>query len=162
MRQESLFRADAVSRANARGLMQLRPATASAVADRWHVSWSGQDALFDPATAVTLGTAHLRELLDQYDGALALALAAYNAGSAPVARWRPPQAMDADIWIENIPYGETRDYVERVLDHIVAFRWARAAPLPRLSNLLPTVAPQAAAVTRGSDPRPLLWRVPAE
>ena len=85
MRQESLFRADAVSRANAQGLMQLLPTTASAVAYRWHVTLNGPDALFDPATAVTLGAAHLRELLDQYDGGIVLALAAYNAGTAPVA-----------------------------------------------------------------------------
>ena len=141
MRQESLFRADAVSRANAQGLMQLLPTTASAVAYRWHLMLNGADALFDPATAVTLGAARLRELLDQYGGGIALALAAYNAGNAPVARWRPAQPMDADIWIENIPYGETRDYVERVLEHIVAFHWARGAPLPRLSSLLPAVDP---------------------
>ncbi len=141
MRQESLFRIDAVSRANARGLMQLKPTTASAVASRWHLALSGPNALFDPATAVTLGAAHLRELLNQYDGRIALALAAYNAGTAPLARWLPGQPMDADIWIENIGYGETRDYIERVLEHIVAFRWARGAPLPRLSSLLPEVVP---------------------
>jgi soluble lytic murein transglycosylase len=148
MRQESLFRADAVSRANAQGLMQLLPTTAAAVALRWHLPLNGADALFDPGTAVTLGAAHLRELLNQYDGAIALALAAYNAGAAPVARWRPPQAMDADIWIENIAYGETRDYVERVLEHIVAFRWVSGAPLPRLSGLLPAVGPASADLSR--------------
>ena len=141
MRQESLFRADAVSRANALGLMQLLPTTAAAVAQRWHVSLDVAQDLFDPAIAVTLGAAHLRELLDQYDGAIALALAAYNAGTAPVARWRPAQPMDADIWIENIAYGETRDYVERILEHIIAYRWARGAPLPRLSTLLSPIGP---------------------
>jgi soluble lytic murein transglycosylase len=141
MRQESLFRADAVSRANAQGLMQLLPTTASAVAQRWHVTLQGVDSLFDPATALTLGAAHLRELLNQYDGAIVLALAAYNAGAAPVARWRPAQPMDADVWIENIAYGETRDYVERILEHIVAYSWERGAPPPRLSSLLPAVGP---------------------
>ena len=150
MRQESLFRADAVSRANARGLMQLQPTTASAVAVRWHIMLSGADALFDPATAVTLGAARLRELMDRYDGAIVLALAAYNAGTTPVARWRPAQPMDADIWIENIAYGETRDYVERILEHFIAFRWARGAPLPRLSSLLPSVGPGSADLTRGA------------
>jgi soluble lytic murein transglycosylase len=141
MRQESLFRADAVSRANAQGLMQQLPTTASAVAQRWHVVLNGANALFDPATAVTLGAARLRELLDQYDGAIVLALAAYNAGTVPVARWRPGQPMDADVWIENIAYGETRDYVERILEHIIAYSWVRGAPLPRLSSLLPAVGP---------------------
>ncbi len=147
MRQESLFRADAVSRVNAQGLMQLLPTTASEVADRWHLTLSGPDALFDPQIAVTLGAAHLRELLDQYDGGVELALAAYNAGTASVGRWRPVRAMDADIWIENIAYGETRDYVERVLEHIVAFSWSRRAPLPRLSRLLSVVEPDPASVS---------------
>jgi soluble lytic murein transglycosylase len=141
MRQESLFRADAVSRANAQGLMQQLPTTAAGVAQRWHVRLEGADSLFDPSTAVTLGAAQLRELLDQYDGAIVLALAGYNAGTTPVARWRPAQPMDADVWIENIPYGETRDYVERILEHIVAYSWVRGAPLPRLSRLLPAIGP---------------------
>src|SRR6202044_3500904 len=63
MRQESLFRKDAVSRADARGLMQMVPATASAVARRWHLPHLRKDALFDPSVAVPLGAAHLRELL---------------------------------------------------------------------------------------------------
>jgi soluble lytic murein transglycosylase len=163
MRQESLFRADAVSRANAQGLMQLQPATASAVASRWHVMLNGPNALFDPATAVTLGAAHLRELLNQYDGRIALALAAYNAGAAPITRWQPTHLMDADIWIENIGYGETRDYVERVLEHIVAFHWARGAPLPRLSNLLPAVGPGAVDITRSArSPSSPVGRVPVD
>jgi len=141
MRQESLFRVDAVSRANARGLMQQLPSSASAVAQRWHVTLKGSDGLFDPATAVTLGAAQLRELLNQYDGAIVLALAAYNAGAATVTRWRPAQPMDADVWIENIAYGETRDYVERILEHIVAYSWVRGAPLPRLSGLLRAIGP---------------------
>jgi soluble lytic murein transglycosylase len=148
MRQESLFRADAVSRANALGLMQMLPTIASAVAARWDLALEGEDGLLDPATALTLGAAHLRELLDRYDGAIALALAAYNAGTTPVARWRPAQPMDADAWIENIPYGETRDYVEHILENIVAFRWTRGAPQRRLSSLLPAVGPAPANVTR--------------
>jgi soluble lytic murein transglycosylase len=145
MRQESLFRADAVSRADAQGLMQLLPTTASAVARRWHVAYDGRDGLFDPAIAVTLGAAHLRDLLNQYDGALALALAAYNAGTVPLIRWRPPQPMDADVWIENVPYGETRDYVEHVLEHIVAYQWVSGEQPRRLSALLPAVGPVTAS-----------------
>jgi soluble lytic murein transglycosylase len=150
MRQESLFRIDAVSRADAQGLMQLLPTTASAVARRWHLAYNSTDGLFYPPTAVTLGAAHLRDLLDKYNGALPLALAAYNAGTVPLTRWRPEAPMDADVWIENIPYGETRDYVEHVLEHIVAYRWARGAPLPRLSTLLPAVGSITANVTPSS------------
>ncbi|MGA8707440.1 MAG: transglycosylase SLT domain-containing protein [Steroidobacteraceae bacterium] len=141
MRQESLFRSDAVSRAGARGLMQLRPSTASAVARRWQLPPASPESLADPSTAVTLGAAYLREMLDRYGGQLGPALAAYNAGTAPVSRWLPDHPMDADIWIENIAYGETRDYVQRIFEHIVAFAWVRDAELPHLAALLPPVEP---------------------
>jgi soluble lytic murein transglycosylase len=141
MRQESLFRKDAVSRADARGLMQLLPATAVAVARRWHLAQPRKEDLFDPPVALPLGAAYLRELLDRYAGQLDLSLAAYNAGATPVARWLPPNAMAADIWIENIPYAETRAYIQHILEHIVAFAWVRGAEPPRLGTLLPAVEP---------------------
>ena len=141
MRQESWFRKDAVSRADARGVMQLVPSTASAIARRWHLSSPGRDGLFDPAIAVPLGAAYLRELLDRYGEQLAMSLAAYNAGPAAVARWLPPRPMDADIWIENIPYNETRGYVQHILEHIVAFASVRGAETPRLDILLSQAEP---------------------
>ena len=144
MRQESLFRNDAISRAGARGLMQMQPATAAAVARRWHLRAPGrQDSPFDPNADVALGAAYLRELLERYGGQLTPSLAAYNAGQVPVARWLPGGPMDADIWIENIPYGETRTYVQRIFEHIVAFAWVRHAEPPRLADLLPRVEPTA-------------------
>jgi soluble lytic murein transglycosylase len=144
MRQESLFRKDAVSRADARGVMQMVPATAAAVARRWHLASPGRDGLFDPAIAVLLGTAYLREMLDRHGEQLALSLAAYNAGPVAVARWLPPMPMDADVWIENIPYNETRGYVQHILEHIVAFASVRGAETPRLQILLSEVEPAAA------------------
>jgi soluble lytic murein transglycosylase len=141
MRQESLFRKDAVSRADARGVMQLVPSTASAIARRWHLSAPGRDGLLDPAIAVPLGAAYLRELLDRYGEQLALSLAAYNAGPAAIGRWLPPGLMDADVWIENIPYNETRGYVQHILEHIVAFASVRGAEAPRLDILLSPVEP---------------------
>jgi len=136
MRQESLFRKDAVSRADARGVMQMLPATALAVARRWHMPPTARDALFDPSIALPLGAAYLRELLDKYSGNLPLTLAAYNAGPAAVDRWVPPQSMEAAIWIENIPYNETRGYVQHIVEHIVAFAYVRGADPPRLATLL--------------------------
>jgi soluble lytic murein transglycosylase len=141
MRQESLFRKDAVSRADAYGLMQMLPVTAAAVARRWHLPVPRKESLFDPNIAVPLGAAYLRELLDRHAGALALALAAYNAGPSPLARWMPATEMEADVWIENIPYNETRAYIEHILEHIVAFAWVRDAEPPRLEVLLPNVTP---------------------
>jgi soluble lytic murein transglycosylase len=143
MRQESLYRQDAVSRADARGLMQMLPSTAAAVAHRWRMPAPGKETLFEPPVAVTLGAAYLRELLDRYAGQLSLSLAAYNAGSASVARWLPPKSMDADVWIENIPYVETRGYVQHILEHIVAFASVRDAEPPRLGTLLPPIEPVA-------------------
>jgi len=157
MRQESLFRSDAVSPAGARGLMQMQPRTAAAVDRRWHLgaraSAMSSEPGFDPSSDVKLGAAYLRELLDRYDGQLELSLAAYNAGPVPVSRWLPPKAMDADIWIENIPYGETRSYVQRILEHIVAFAWVRGAQPPRLSTLLPRVVP--ASISAQAARRPV-------
>ncbi len=140
IRQESLFRKDAVSRADARGLMQMQPATAIAVARRWHLATPSRDALFDPAIAVPLGAAYVRELLDRYGNQLDLSLAAYNAGPVSVARWLPSQPIDADVWIENIPYTETRGYVQHIFEHIVAFSAVRNAEPPRLSSLLAPVS----------------------
>jgi soluble lytic murein transglycosylase len=141
MRQESLFRKDAVSRADARGLMQMLPVTAAAVARRWHLPPPRKDALFDPSVAVPLGAAYLHELLDRRAGQIVLALAAYNAGPSPLIRWLPLKPMEADVWIENIPYGETRAYVQHILEHIVAFAFVRGAEPPRLEALLPVVEP---------------------
>ena len=143
MRQESLFRKDAVSRADARGLMQMQPATAAAVARRWHLPVPSRESLFDPAVAVPLGAAYVHELLDRYGHQLELCLAAYNAGPLSVARWLPDQPVDADAWIENIPYSETRGYVQHILEHIVAFAVMRDATPPRLSALLAPVRPNA-------------------
>jgi soluble lytic murein transglycosylase len=143
MRQESLYRKDAVSRADARGLMQMLPATAAAVARRWHLPSPHRDALFDPAVAVPLGAAYLRELLNRYAGRLDVSLAAYNAGAATVARWLPPNSMDADIWIDNIPYAETRGYVQHIFEHIVALAYVSGADPPRLDALMPAVEPAA-------------------
>jgi soluble lytic murein transglycosylase len=152
IRQESLYRKDAVSRADARGLMQMQPGTASAVAKRWHLPVPSRDDLFDPAVAIALGAAYVHELLDRYGHQLDLSLAAYNAGPVSVARWLPAQPLDAAAWIENIPYAETRAYVQHVLEHIVAFAVMRDADPPRLSTLLPPVqAPDAAVLDAGSD-----------
>jgi soluble lytic murein transglycosylase len=145
MRQESLYRRDAVSRADARGLMQMLPATAAAVARRWHLPPPRKENLLDPSVAVPLGAAYLRELLDRHAGQLHLSLAAYNAGPGPVGRWLPARSMDADVWIENIPYGETRGYVQHILEHIVALAFVGDAEPPRLEALMPMVEPAAPA-----------------
>jgi len=123
LRQESLYRVDAVSSADARGLMQLQLDTARRTARQWKRPQPALADLFDPATNILLGATRLRTLLDQFDGQTPIALAAYNAGSNAVTRWLPRRPMDSDVWIENIPYGETRIYVQRILWHVLTFTW---------------------------------------
>ncbi len=123
LRQESLYRYDAVSAAGARGLLQLLPETARRTARKWKQPRPDREDLFVPATNLRLGAAHLRTLLDRFNGQTIVALAGYNAGPNAAARWLPSETLDSDIWIENIPYNETRAYVQRILWHTVVFKW---------------------------------------
>jgi soluble lytic murein transglycosylase len=123
LRQESLYRPDAVSGADALGLLQLRLDTARMVARRNGRPAPTRSDLFDPAINVPLGAFELRTMIDRFDGVLPVALAGYNAGPGAAARWLPPGPRDTDVWIENIPYNETRTYVQRVLWHSVVFAW---------------------------------------
>jgi soluble lytic murein transglycosylase len=123
LRQESLFRPDVASPAGALGIAQLDPDTARRTARRWQLPAPSRVALFDPAISIPLGAARLAELLEQFDEQLPVALAAYNAGENAAERWLPGEAVDSDIWIENIPYNETRAYVRRVLWHSLVFEW---------------------------------------
>ncbi|MBE2292819.1 MAG: transglycosylase SLT domain-containing protein [Xanthomonadaceae bacterium] len=123
IRAESVFNPNARSSANARGLMQLLPATAAAVAKRTGLPYAGAESLYDSSTNIALGSAYLREMEDKY-GQAYQAIAAYNAGPTPAARWlsqRP--AHDPDLWIETISYKETRDYVARVLAFSAIYDW---------------------------------------
>jgi soluble lytic murein transglycosylase len=123
LRQESLFRTDAASSAGALGVAQLMQATARATARRWSLPAPTRSDLFDPKVSITLGAARLAELIERFDAQLPVALGAYNAGEAAASRWLPGRALDSDVWIENIPYDETRAYVRRVLWHALVFRW---------------------------------------
>ena len=125
VRQESLYRIDAVSNAGARGLMQLQPATARSTARYYKRPTPALTDLFDPYINTALGAARLRMLLDEFDDQIPVALAGYNAGPNAVMRWLPQEPLDSDIWIENIPYNETRGYVQRILWHSLMFTWLR-------------------------------------
>jgi soluble lytic murein transglycosylase len=125
VRQESLYRIDAVSTAGARGLMQLQPATARSIARYYKRPSPAITDLFDPYINTALGAARLRMLLDEFDDQIPVALAGYNAGPNAALRWLPQESLDSDIWIENIPYNETRGYVQRILWHSLMFTWLR-------------------------------------
>jgi soluble lytic murein transglycosylase len=123
IRQETLYRADAVSHAGALGLMQLTPDTARHTATRWRKPLPGPADLFEPDINIALGAAQLREMLDALGGQPLIAIAAYNAGPNAARRWLPAAPCEADVWLENIPYNETRSYVQRVLWHELVFTW---------------------------------------
>jgi soluble lytic murein transglycosylase len=115
VREESSYYPRAVSRAGARGLMQLMPDTARTLAPRIGLSWDGVDMLEEPRANLEMGTFFLAALLREF-GDPRLALAAYNAGPSRVrAWWRDRRTSDLEAWVEQIPFDETRHYVKRVL-----------------------------------------------
>ena len=148
-RQESAFNVGAVSGAGARGLLQLMPATAKSVAKSLGLSYSKGKLTSDPGYNATLGAAHLGSLVDDFGGSYVMTFAAYNAGSTRVAQWvkqfgdpRDPK-VDVVDWIEQIPFTETRNYVQRILENLQVYR-------ARLGQ--PTLAIQA-DLTRGAAQR---------
>lgn len=140
LRQESLYRSDALSAAGAYGLLQLVPGTARRTAQRWERPRPSPADLFDPAVNVTLGAGQLRMLLDRFGGQTAVALAGYNAGPNAAARWLPTDAVDPDVWVENIPYNETRAYVQKVLWHSLVFAWLRSGDPQRTDAWLARIS----------------------
>jgi soluble lytic murein transglycosylase len=123
IRQESLYRADAASSANALGLMQLLPTTAQATARRAGLPKPTRASLLQPSNNVPLGSSYLRYLLDRTDGQWPVAIASYNAGPGAARRWLAPAPVETDVWVENIPFNETRAYVQRVHWHSLVFDW---------------------------------------
>ena len=156
LRQESLYRRDAVSGAGAIGLLQLLPETARRTARTWQRPRPRSEDLLDPETNIPLGAAQLRSLIDRFAGQTSVALAGYNAGPSAAARWLPQQAIEADVWVENIPYNETRTYVQRVSWHSVVFAWLRTGEPQKAQSWLARVAPlgDAAVVGRSEDETP--------
>lgn len=123
IRAESVFNPRARSGANALGLMQVVPATGAATARRIGLPYSGAQDLYDSDTNIAIGTAYLRQMEDKY-GQPYIAMAAYNAGPSPTARWQSQRpGFDPDFWIETISYKETREYVARVLAFSVMYDW---------------------------------------
>jgi len=143
MRAESAMQPDARSPAGALGLLQLMPGTAREVARRHGLAYRGPGSLVDPEVNVPLGIAHLGELYRAFGGNWVRVAAAYNAGAHAVDRWldeRPDTA--ADVWIETMPYYETRDYVPRVLAFATIYEW-RLERQPELltGQILPGAGP---------------------
>ncbi|MBW2382189.1 MAG: transglycosylase SLT domain-containing protein [Deltaproteobacteria bacterium] len=125
MREESSFRPAVMSSAGAIGLLQLMPETAARTAKRAGRPPIGDvEELFEPATNIALGSAYLDHLVGRFPGRLSAAIGSYNAGPNAVARWLvgPAAEREDDVWVEDIPYGQTRKYVKRVLRSLHAYR----------------------------------------
>ncbi|MDO5505391.1 MAG: transglycosylase SLT domain-containing protein [Pseudoxanthomonas suwonensis] len=136
-RAESMFDPSARSPADARGLMQILPATGAAVAGRIGQPWGGAQSLYDAETNIVLGTAYLNQLMDRYARQPYKVIAAYNAGPTPVGRWQAARGhMDPDVWIETVTYRETRDYVARVLAYSAIYDWRLDGEARRVSDRL--------------------------
>jgi soluble lytic murein transglycosylase len=141
-RQESAFNPKAQSSAGARGLMQLMPATAKRTAQRFGLGFDLKRLTEDPAYNATIGSAHLGELMDDWKGSHVLAFASYNAGGGNVMKWvkayGDPRKPDVDLvdWIERIPFYETRNYVQRVMENLAIYRYRfEAATRPEADRL---------------------------
>jgi soluble lytic murein transglycosylase len=117
IRQESRFIMDARSHVGASGLMQVMPATAKWTAKKIGLTNFTPDQITDREVNVAIGTGYLKLVLDDFEGSMPMATAAYNAGPSRPRNWRNGPVLEAAIWAENIPFQETRDYVKKVLSN---------------------------------------------
>ncbi len=142
MRQESMLDTNVVSSAGARGLMQLMPQTARTLAKEQLQPWLTDRDLFKPDVNINYGSYYLRNLSNRFNGHLAIVSAAYNAGPNRVKKWLPAAAsVPADIWIETIPYKETRKYVASVLSNAIIYQARLNKSALKLKSLLRDVPP---------------------
>ncbi|WP_437881186.1 transglycosylase SLT domain-containing protein [Pseudomonas sp. LRF_L74] len=130
-RQESAFMSDARSGVGAMGLMQLMPATAKETARKFSIPLASPQQALDPAKNIELGAAYLSQVHGQFNGNRVLASAAYNAGPGRVRQWlKGANHLAFDVWVENIPFDETRQYVQNVLSYAVIYGQKLNAPQP--------------------------------
>jgi soluble lytic murein transglycosylase len=130
-RQESAFMNDARSGVGAGGLMQLMPATAKETAKRFNIPLSSPQQVLNPDTNIQLGAAYLSQVHGQFNGNRVLATAAYNAGPGRVRQWlKGAKHLPFDVWVETIPFDETRQYVQNVLSYSVIYGKKMNNPQP--------------------------------
>lgn len=130
-RQESAFMIQAKSHVGAMGLMQLMPATAKETAQRYGIALDNPRSAVIPAINIQLGAAYLSQVLGQFNGNRVLASAAYNAGPGRVRQWlRDAKHLPYDVWVESIPFDETRLYVQNVLTYSVIYGEKLKTPMP--------------------------------
>jgi soluble lytic murein transglycosylase len=142
VRQESRFISWAKSSAGASGLMQLMPATARWVASKIGLKNFSQAKVNDIDTNAALGTWYLRRVLEDLDGHAVLAMAAYNAGPGRARNWLAGETMEGAIYVESIPFNETRDYVKKVLTNALYYTAVLGGKPAQLKERLGRVSPR--------------------
>ncbi|MFP5419500.1 MAG: transglycosylase SLT domain-containing protein [Gammaproteobacteria bacterium] len=156
MRQESRFINVARSSAGASGLMQIMPATARWIAQRLGIRRFDTREMHDPARNIQFGAYYLKHVQSTLDGSPVLATAAYNAGPGRAQRWRSTQPMESAIYIESIPFAETRDYVKKVMSNAMYYAARFGHPSELLKDRLGVVPARKTAAPAGPDPDPAL------
>ena len=142
IRRESAFDEKARSPVGARGLMQIMPKTGRQIARSLKEKWRSEVVLFNPEVNVRFGSFYYKQLLERFNGHYALAAAAYNAGPHRVIKWLPELPMSADIWIETIPFKETRAYVGAVLTYALIYQQRMKRSVLKIKDFIKDVLPQ--------------------
>jgi soluble lytic murein transglycosylase len=162
MRQESRFINVARSGVGASGLMQIMPATARWIAQRLGIKRFHPEEMQDPAKNIQFGAYYLKHVQTSQDNSPVLATAAYNAGPSRAQRWRDIRPMEAAVYIESIPFAETRDYVKKVMSNAMYYAVRFGQPSVLLKDRLGTVPPRKAAVISTPDTDAMQQAEPAD
>jgi len=154
MRQESRFVTAARSGVGAQGLMQIMPATGQWVAGKLGMKGYNVGWLQDPDTNVMLGTTYMRMVLEGLDNHPVLASAAYNAGPGRAKRWKDVKPLEGAIYAESIPFGETRDYVKKVMANSIVYTALLDGRAPSLKARLGTISASDGSTAGLGSPAP--------
>lgn len=150
MRQESRFINVAKSNVGAAGLMQIMPSTARWIAKQLGIKRFDTQEMQDPARNIQFGAFYLKHVQNSLDGSPVLATAAYNAGPSRAQRWRTSEPMEAAVYIESIPFDETRDYVKKVMSNAMYYAARFDQPSVLLKDRLGEIPPRRAALPAAS------------
>ena len=156
MRQESRFINVARSNVGASGLMQIMPATARWIAQRLGIKGFSPSEMQDPARNIQFGAYYLKHVQTTLDNSPVLATAAYNAGPSRAQRWRATRPLEAAVYIESIPFAETRDYVKKVMSNAMYYAARFGQPSVLLKDRLGTVPPRKTPIAPTPDADALL------
>ncbi len=151
IRQESRFVTDARSGVGASGLMQVMPATAQWTAKRIGLTDYKPHQIAERDTNILIGTAYLKLALDDFEGSMPMAAAAYNAGPGRPRVWRNGPVLEAPAWIENIPFTETRDYVKKVIANTTHYAALLSGQPQRIGSRLAAIGPRLGNLAPNAD-----------